>query len=243
MFIYMIFFALLVEIPCVSLARCEGDPMPTEKTFQIVTIEEAKDPGSSVLKQRAGDVDFPLSAHDQAIIEALKAQTLSLKGVGLAAPQIGEARRIAAIYIPEEATLLRDEVIPYPVHVLINPTYEPIEEEGIWHDFEGCYSVTSKAGKVPRYNAVRVHYQDEQGVRHTSIERGLYGRVIQHEVDHLNGYLIIDRLTPDCVQGTMEEMMALRRQELTPEKRELLERLLQERQEKITQDPESKQSS
>src|SRR6185437_5659414 len=120
--------------------------------------------------------------------------------------------RIIAIYIPEEARLLRDSVENnYPMHILINPTYEPVIHTEIIHDFEGCYSVSSKAGKVPRYKVIKISYQDESGQVHEQIEHDFYARVLQHEIDHLNGILIVDRLTPDCVQGTMEEMMTLRR--------------------------------
>ncbi len=105
------------------------------------------------------------------------------------------------------------------MHIMINPSYQGIEQEGVIHDFEGCYSVSSKAGKVPRYNQIALHYQDENGRAHSSTERGFYARVLQHEIDHLNGTLIIDRLTPDCVQGSVQEMMALRRKELSDEQK------------------------
>lgn len=224
----LIFILFVAAMNCTAGVG-ERHEMSPETPFKLVVIEEAKEPAKSVLRQKAPTVTFPLSPSDRAIVQALKTQTVQLGGVGLAAPQIGKSRRITAIYIPEDTALIRDDITPYPVHVLINPSYEPIEEEGIYHDFEGCYSVQNTAGKVPRYKAVRVSYQDEDGKRHEGIERGLYARVIQHEVDHLNGYLLTDRLTPDCVQGTMEEMMALRRKELSPEKRALLEKLLKEK--------------
>jgi len=89
-----------------------------------------------------------------------------------------------------------------------------------------CYSVSSKAGKVPRYNQIKVSYYDEAGVLHEQTENGFYARVLQHEIDHLNGFLIVDRLTPDCVQGTIEEMMVLRRAELPEEKKVIFDKVV-----------------
>ncbi len=94
------------------------------------------------------------------------------------------------------------------------------------YDFESCYSVDSKAGKVPRYNQIKVSYYDESGKHYTQIESGFYAESLQHEIDHLNGILIIDRLKPDCIQGTIKEMMTLRRAELSPEKRELFDQVM-----------------
>lgn len=192
-------------------------------TFNIVTIE--KEP-HSLLKDAAKPVTFPLSEDNQALIEAMKIKLLTLGGVGLAAPQVNQAKCIIVIYIPEEASLIRDKASPYPMHALINPTYEPITSHDVSYDFEGCYSVTSKAGKVPRFNQIKLQYQDEEGQMHQQIESGFYARVLQHEIDHLNGILIIDRLTSDCIQGSTEEMMALRRKELSDEKKALYDQLM-----------------
>lgn len=140
----------------------------------------------------------------------------------MAAPQVNSAKQIIAVYIPEEAQLLRDNAKIFPMHILINPNYEPLPHTRIISDFEGCYSVSSKAGKVPRYDEIQLKYYDEEGNVHQQIENGFYARVLQHEIDHLNGVLITDRLTPDCVQGTIEEMMTIRRAELPVEKRNYL---------------------
>ncbi len=193
--------------------------------LEIVTIEQPE--YHQVLKHQAQAVQFPLSQADKDLIEAMKNKLQKLGGVGLAAPQVNFPRRIIAIYIPEEATLLRDNVKRlYPMHIMINPSYTPAEGSAIQHDFEGCYSVASKSGKVPRYEQITVSYYDELGQFHQQTEEGFYARVLQHEVDHLNGFLILDRLTPDCVQGSVEEMMALRRVSLSPEKRALFDQIM-----------------
>lgn len=190
---------------------------------------------AEVLQTPAQVVNFPLSKADRALIAAMKEKLYQLQGVGLAAPQINHQRQIIAIYIPEESAMLRNNAKAYPMHILINPSYESIESGGNNSDFEACYSVTNKVGKVPRFNQITVHFYDEEGKRHRRTENGFYARVLQHEIDHINGTLIVDRLTPDCVQGSKAEMMALRRNELSQQQRELFDKLTQEKQIKSKQ--------
>lgn len=193
--------------------------------MDIVTVEQPE--YRQVLKSKAQEVQFPLSQADKDLIFAMKSKLYELGGVGLAAPQVNFPRRIIAVYISEEATLLRDNVKKfYPMHVMINPNYEPVSGSVMQQDFEGCYSVSSKSGKVPRYEQITVSYYDESGQFHQHIEEGFYARVLQHEIDHLNGLLILDRLTPDCIQGSLEEMMALRRESLPPEKRAMFDQAM-----------------
>jgi peptide deformylase len=216
-----VFFAILLFLTGSSSAMA----------LDIVTIEQPE--YRQVLKTLAQPVVFPLLEEDRKLIAAMKMKLKELGGVGLAAPQVNSAKQIIAIYIPEEARLLRDNVEKtYLMHILINPSYTPVEKTNIQHDFEGCYSVSSKAGKVPRYQDIKLSYYNEAGQYHEQIERGFYARVLQHEIDHLNGMLIIDRLTPDCVQGSMEEMMALRRAELPAEKQALFDSIMAKKQRK-----------
>lgn len=194
---------------------------------EIITIES--DGENSVLQQPTHKVTFPLSNTNKTLINAMREQLYHLSGVGLAAPQVGSNQCILAVYIPEDAALLRDNAIPYPMHMLINAEYEGIEEEGKNEDFEACYSVSSKAGKVSRYNAIKLSYQDEHGEVRQSTETGLYARVLQHEIDHINGLLITDRLTSDSVQGTLEEMIKMRREQLSPEKQKVYDQHMQKK--------------
>ncbi|MFA6303240.1 MAG: peptide deformylase [Legionella sp.] len=195
--------------------------------LDIVSIEQEQ--YVQVLKSQAHNVTFPLNEADKNLIEAMKSKLYALGGVGLAAPQVNQPKKIIAVYIPEEASLLRDNVREYPMHIMINPTYEPVVSEGTYTDYESCYSVSSKAGKVPRYKSIKVSYYDESGMFHQQMEQGFYARVLQHEIDHIQGILIIDRLTHDCVQGTIEEIMALRRAELSEEKRAVFDRVLEKK--------------
>lgn len=194
--------------------------------LEIIQIEQANT--AAILKASAEQVSFPLNTENLALIHAMKDKLYQLEGVGLAAPQVKHNKRIVAIYIPENAALLRENVKPYPMHILINPTYIAVDDNQL-QDFEGCYSVASKAGKVPRYQTIQLTYQNEQGQFITTKVSGFYARVVQHEIDHLNGILIIDRLTPSCLQGTIEEMMVERRKELSPEKRVLYDQLMEKK--------------
>ena len=194
--------------------------------LKIITIEDEIDKSSSVLKNKAKKVSFPLSAEDKQIISSMQAILFKAEGVGLAAPQVNIGLSIAVVYIPESASLLREGAISYSMHTIINPEYTPVNEEEIVSDFEGCYSVNSVYGKVPRYKSIKLKYQNEDGLLIEQIVTDFYARVIQHEIDHLNGVLITDRLTPECVQGTFAQMLSLRRAELSEDKRKHFDELM-----------------
>ncbi len=192
----------------------------------IITTEDKS--SHLILKMPAEPVKFPLSQADKKIISVMEGKLSQIGGVGLAAPQINEKKKIIAIYISEIAAAIRDNAAVYPMHILINPMYEGIERDGFVHDFEACYSISNKAGKVPRYKKIIFSYQDESGEKYIKTATGFYARVLQHEIDHINGILIIDRLTPGCVQGNLKDMMALRRSELTDEQKIQFDKLIQE---------------
>ena len=108
-------------------------------------------------------------------------------GVGLAAPQIGISKQIAVIDItPKEK---ENELI-----VLINPKI--IKGEGEQVDEEGCLSVLEYATNVTRYEKIWVEAQDIDGNPLNFMAEGFYARVIQHELDHLDGKVFLDRISP-----------------------------------------------
>ncbi|MDP4709428.1 MAG: peptide deformylase [Rickettsiaceae bacterium] len=197
--------------------------------LDIINIEEEEDKANSVLTNEANIVTFPLSALDQEIIQTMQEMLYKLEGVGLAATQVNINKKIALIYIPDSAALLREDIRTYPMHTIINPEYIGIEEAPKVSDFEGCYSVKHTYGKVLRYQAIQVKYQNIIGETIEETVSGFYARVLQHEIDHLNGLLITDRLTPDCLQGTFEEMLEIRRQELPIDKQKQLDELIKDK--------------
>ena len=92
-----------------------------KKTLDIITVEQDQR-SKKMLTSVAKQVVFPLSVENQNIIAAMKKKLSELGGVGLAAPQVNYNLSIIAVYIPEQAKLMRDNVIEYPMHVLINPS-------------------------------------------------------------------------------------------------------------------------
>jgi peptide deformylase len=158
--------------------------------------------GNPVLRQRARSLSVAeiRSREIQKLIESMRACMQEAPGVGLAAPQLGHALQLAVIEDREEyykdvsqAVLQERERRPVPFHAIINPAIEEIGEEKA-EFFEGCLSLSGFSALVPRTRAVRVTCLDELGQRKVIEASGWYARILQHEVDHLNGTLYIDRM-------------------------------------------------
>lgn len=115
------------------------------------------------------------------------------RGVGLAAPQVNEAVRLAIIEI-EGGESRYGELEPMPLTVFANPSYEVLDTSaaGSW---EGCLSVPGLRGYVERPQSIRVKYQDLEGHAHERELDGFMATVFQHEFDHLDGLLYLDRMT------------------------------------------------
>jgi peptide deformylase len=112
-------------------------------------------------------------------------------GMGLAAPQIGKSLRIAVV----EFTPKTDEekkYSPVPLTILVNPKIIHHSKTTNVAE-EGCLSLPKINLDVPRYDEVTIIYQDVEGTRHKIKSSDLAARVLQHEIDHLNGILITDR--------------------------------------------------
>ena len=114
-------------------------------------------------------------------------------GVGIAAPQVGESVALAVIDI--RPTEIRPDVEECQM-IIINPAYEGIgRRTGMW---EGCLSSGSKRnilfGKALRYKKIQATWYDERAKKHKEILTGLVAQVFQHETDHLDGVLFVDRV-------------------------------------------------
>lgn len=158
--------------------------------------------GEPVLRQKAR----PLSGGEIAgpeirkIIAQMRETMHAGPGVGLAAPQIGFPLQLAVIEDLEEyhkdispAQLAQRERRPVPFHVIINPRIRESSEDGR-EFFEGCLSLTGFLAVVPRARTVRVECLDEHGRQQVISASGWYARILQHEIDHLNGTLYVDRM-------------------------------------------------
>ncbi len=113
-------------------------------------------------------------------------------GIGLAAPQIDESLRLAIIQIPGGPSRYGD-IESMPLTVFVNPRVEVVDPQarGYW---EGCLSVPGMRGFVERPQFVRVSYQDLTGAAHELELKDFLATVFQHEFDHLDGVLYIDRM-------------------------------------------------
>lgn len=128
--------------------------------------------------------------------------TLAGTGVGLAAPQVGVPLRLVVIHDPAEshlavpASLLEaQERGPVAPHVLVNPVLS-VEDPTPAEFFEGCLSVEGYRAIVSRARTVRVQALDRSGAPFERLARGWYARILQHEVDHLDGRLYLERMLP-----------------------------------------------
>jgi peptide deformylase len=110
----------------------------------------------------------------------------SASGVGLAAPQIGVGKRVIVVDVSPVET----EIAPMG---LVNPVI--VEREGMVEGTEGCLSVPGVEGIVPRAESVLVRALDPQGQPVRIRAEGLLSRALQHEIDHLDGILFIDRIS------------------------------------------------
>ncbi|MFF7855305.1 peptide deformylase [Streptomyces sp. NPDC007904] len=150
-------------------------------------------------------------------VEALRVTMRAAPGVGLAAPQVGVALRIAVIEdpapVPEEVRLARGRV-PQPFRVLVNPAYEAAGP-GRAAFFEGCLSVPGYQAVVARHAAVRLTGQDEHGRALDEVVTGWPARIVQHETDHLDGTLYLDRAEPRSLSS--HQAVAERWSQVTPE--------------------------
>jgi peptide deformylase len=160
--------------------------------------------GHPVLRRRARDVsaDELASPKIQRLIDDLIETMHAAGGAGLAANQVGETVRIAAIEVDNNPRYPYKP--PIPLTVIVNPTIEPVDDEIVQIN-EGCLSVPDLRGTVPRHVTIRVRYLDRDGEPHDEIRRGLTAGTFQHEVDHLDGVLFVDRVTDPTTLTTWDE--------------------------------------
>jgi peptide deformylase len=110
-------------------------------------------------------------------------------GVGLAAPQVGFGVQLFVYEAADEEEPARS----IPLRVAVNPMVEPQPGELVY-DWEGCLSIPDLRGLVPRHPAVRVSALDREGRPQRFLAEGFEARIVQHEYDHLNGVVFLDRM-------------------------------------------------
>lgn len=145
--------------------------------------------GDPVLREPAAPVGPAelASAELQQLIDDLFETMHEAGGVGLAAPQVGIGKQLFVYGVEGDG----EEVVP--PRVVVNPLLTPEAGEPI-HDWEGCLSIPGLRGLVPRHPAVRVQGLDRHGESLDYVAAGFEARIVQHEHDHLNGVVFLDRM-------------------------------------------------
>ncbi len=141
----------------------------------------------------------------QSLIGYMRETMRDAPGVGLAAPQIGESLQIAVIEDKveyhkgiTEAQLQERQRKPVDFHVIINPQIELLSTPDTLF-FEGCLSIPRLVAEVPRALSVRVTCLNERAEPHVILAEGWYARILQHEIDHLQGRLYTDLMQPNSL--------------------------------------------
>lgn len=169
---------------------------------------------TSILRRSCDPVAFPLSEADHTIIQILEAKFDQEENCsGLAAPQIGFNKRVIVFEVKDDPDLKKwrpDLQDVLAKSTWLNPSYEAMSDES-HTDYEGCFSVANQAGLVKRHKVIRYEAYLPNGERVEGVATGFLARVIQHEVDHINGILFIDRVDTSQLM-TLEEYRKMRRE-------------------------------
>jgi peptide deformylase len=160
--------------------------------------------GDPVLRERAAEIDPEElgAAHIQQLIDDLIETMRSAGGAGLAANQVSAAKRIAVIEVEHNPRYPYKP--PIPLTVIVNPTIEPLSSARLLIN-EGCLSVPDLRGDLERFLDVRVRYLDRDGDAGELVASGLTAGTFQHEVDHLDGVLFLDRVGDPRTFSTWEQ--------------------------------------
>jgi peptide deformylase len=170
-----------------------------------MSVREIVQIGDPVLRRPARQVspEELRSPPVQALIDDMIETMRAAHGAGLAANQVGESLRVAVIEV-DGVNPRYPYKPPIPLTVLINPVLEPVGDETVEIN-EGCLSVPDLRGTVERFVTVRVRYLGRDGTKHDEVKRGLTAGTFQHEVDHLDGVLFLDRVRDPTTFTTWEQ--------------------------------------
>ena len=151
--------------------------------------------GEKVLREVSSPVAF-VDDNLRALADEMVELMHETRGVGLAAQQVGRLERMCVIDIPEGCDEPEDELFNAPIKMplkLFNP--EIIAREGSIRDKEGCLSFPGVGGSIVRAAQVTCSYVDEDNRPQIITARGFLARALQHEIDHLDGVMYIDRMS------------------------------------------------
>lgn len=158
--------------------------IPSERRLEVIRL------GHPVLRQLAEPVPEELlgTGRLHELARSMMYTMFEERGVGLAAPQVAEGLRLFVYWVPAP-----DGSVLIGPTVLVNPELRPIGED-VEEDWEGCLSIPGLRGLVPRRRRIKVKAQDLEGAPVSLTANGFQARVIQHEYDHLDGVVFLDRM-------------------------------------------------
>ena len=187
---------------------------------RILDIAQIGTPVLRLATERVSKEDL-LSEPIQDFIDDLIQTMRAAKGAGLAANQVHQSLRICAIEVNHNPRY------PYrpniPLTVLVNPDLSPASEL-MFENYEGCLSVPNLRGKVNRYCEIQVNAMDRFGNSISTIVKGMTAATYQHEVDHLEGKLFVDRVEDPKSFVTWDNFERYHQQEVAIKVQELVER-------------------
>jgi peptide deformylase len=170
-----------------------------------MTVLPIREMGDPVLRQEAREVtlDELGGPEVQTLIDDMIETMRDANGAGLAAPQVGVPLRIAVIEV-RPGNPRYPYKPPIPLTVVVNPELTPLDEAKFATN-EGCLSMPNVRGDLERFENVGVRYLDRDGEAHEVTRRGLTAGTFQHEIDHLDGILFVDRMADMSSLSTWEE--------------------------------------
>ena len=156
-------------------------------------VKKIREVGDLVLEKVSEEIDISkIDSQILDIIDDLK-QTLEFgTGYGIAAPQIGINKRIIVVGAKKE-NIKYNDAQDIPITAMINPTWKKLSDD-VDTQYEGCMSVPQIRGKVQRYKEIELTYFDEKGAKITKQLNGFFARLIQHECDHLDGIVFLEKV-------------------------------------------------
>ena len=156
-------------------------------------VLKVREVGEPILGKQWNEVNIKIINGDIIdIIEDLKSTLEYGTGLGIAAPQIGVDKRIIVVGAKKE-NIKYNDAEEIPITAMINPTWKKLTEDTDVQ-YEGCMSVPSIRGKVERYKNIELTYYNVNGEKILKQLNGFFARLVQHECDHLDGIVFLERV-------------------------------------------------
>ena len=163
--------------------------------------------GHPVLLKKTSEIKDFSSDSLKKIVYDMSETMIDYNGIGLAAPQVHLSKRIIIFRNPDNADEEKIQITP-----LINPVFRPLSDDQE-DDWEGCLSIPGMQGLVRRYKKIYYYGFDIDGNKIENNAEGLHARVVQHEIDHLDGILYTNRLSDKKAFGFEKEIVKFWRNE------------------------------